>query len=375
MATRVLYANHSCVLRVNQERLHALAGRRGIEVGLLVPSRWHDRDTGNRYVCEPPRAADFTVFVRHAFLAWHPALFAYRWRAVAHVLDEYRPHVVHIEQEAYSVVAWQIARAARARGVKIVLSTYQNLDKRYPLPFRLIERTTLRAVDRLIAGTAEIQRLWQRRAARSDLRVIPLGYDPARFYPRADDVLRTRLNLHGFVIGYLGRLIPAKGLRTLLEAATRLPATFTLLIDGRGSYRSELERVASALGLASKLVFMDPSHEEVPEYLACMDTLVLPSYTTPEWTEQFGRVLVEAMACGIPVVGSTSGAIPSIIGDAGLVFTERDPTALATCLERLMAEPELREDLRRRGLERARTQFSWERVAGLMCEVYREALG
>ncbi len=177
------------------------------------------------------------------------------------------------------------------------------------------------------------------------------------------------------MIGFVGRLIPAKGLRILLEAAARLTADFTLLIDGQGPYRADLEGTARALGLSARLVFMEPSHEEVPEYLACMDALVLPSYTTPQWTEQFGRVLVEAMACGVPVVGSTSGAIPSVIGDAGLVFPERDAAALAKCLERLTTEPALREDLRRRGLERARTGFSWEHVAGLMCDVYREALG
>ncbi|OGK78196.1 MAG: hypothetical protein A2X36_05600 [Elusimicrobia bacterium GWA2_69_24] len=375
MAMRVLYANHSCVLRINQERLHVLARNRGIEVGLLVPSRWHDRDTAHRYDFEPPHVADFAVFVRDALLTWHPALFAYRWRAVARVLDAYRPDVVHVEQEPYSIVAWQIAKAARARGMKIVLSTYQNLDKRYPLPFRLIERSVLGSVSGLVAGTPEIQRLWQRRAGRSDVRVIPLGYDPERFQPRADPALRARLGLRAFVIGYLGRLIPAKGLRTLLEAAARLPGDFSLLIDGRGPDRRELEQVADRLGVASKLVFMDPSHEEVPAYLACMDALVLPSYTTPEWAEQFGRVLVEAMACGVPVVGSASGAIPFVIGDAGLVFPERDSAALTKCLERLLTEPELRQELRRRGLERARTYFSWERVANLMVEVYREVLG
>jgi glycosyltransferase involved in cell wall biosynthesis len=371
---RILYANHSCVLRVNQERLHALARCPGLEVGLLVPSRWHDRDTNNRYAFEPPRAADFAVFVRDAFLVWHPALFAYRWRAVARVLDAFRPDLVHIEQEPYSIAGWQIARAARARGVRIVLTTYQNLDKRYPLPFRLMERATLAAADRLVAGTDEIRRLWERRAGRSDIAVIPLGYDPARFYPRASAPRRTTLGLRGFVIGYVGRLIAAKGLGTLLEAAARLSGDFTLLLDGRGPCRGELERVASGLGLASRLAFVHPTHDEVPESLSCMDALVLPSYTTPEWTEQFGRVLVEAMACGVPVVGSSSGAIPSVIGDAGLVFPERDAVALATCLERLMTEPGLREDLRRRGLERAPARFSWERVAGLMCEVYRKAL-
>lgn len=371
---RVLYSNHSCVLRVNQDRLLALARRPRIEVGLLAPPRWRDVDTGNRHTFQRPDDKVFTVFVREAFMTWHQALFVYRWRAVAGVLDTFRPDLVHIEQEPYSVVARQIARAARLYGAKIVLSTWENLDKRYPLPFGLMERSTLRAVDRLVAGTPEIQRLWERRAGRSGIPVVPLGYEPKRFYPRDGSALRNSLNLQGFVIGYMGRLTETKGLRTLLEAAAKLPPSFTLLFDGRGPYREEMERRASTLGLASKLVFVDPSHEEVPEYISCMDVLVVPAYSTPKAKVQFSRVLVEAMACGVPVVGSSSGAIPGIIGEAGLIFPERDAAALARCLERIMREPGLRAELRWRGLERAPAHFSWDRVAEQMHEVYDECL-
>src|SRR5260221_14335510 len=85
-----------------------------------------------------------------------------------------------------------------------------------------------------------------------------------------------------------------------------------------------------------------------------IDALVLRSLTTPVWKEQFGRVLTEAMACGVPVVGSSSGAIPEVIGEAGLIFPEGDAAALAGCLAKLQQPPALRLALAQRGLARAR---------------------
>ena len=113
----------------------------------------------------------------------------------------------------------------------------------------------------------------------------------------------------------------------------------------------------------------------MPSFLKSLDVLVLPSITIlPLHREQFGRVLVEAMAAGVPVIGSSSGAIPEVVGDAGLIVPERDPTALAGAIERLLSEADVRQALAERGRQRVRTRFAWSAVAAQTDALFRLAV-
>jgi glycosyltransferase involved in cell wall biosynthesis len=113
---------------------------------------------------------------------------------------------------------------------------------------------------------------------------------------------------------------------------------------------------------------------QVAQQLHQIDTLVLPSRTTSVWKEQFGRVLTEAMACRVPVIGSDSGAIPEVIGDAGLIFTEGDAVALADCLRQLIDFPDLRRDLAQRGYMRVMTNYTQEHIAQQTTDFYRQVM-
>jgi glycosyltransferase involved in cell wall biosynthesis len=101
----------------------------------------------------------------------------------------------------------------------------------------------------------------------------------------------------------------------------------------------------------------------VPRYLNAMDLLVAPSLTTPSWKEQFGRMLIEAFACGVPVVGSDSGEIPFVIDEAGVVVREGQTQDWAEAIEALLTDPARRAELARAGLERCREKYSNEVVA------------
>jgi glycosyltransferase involved in cell wall biosynthesis len=148
-----------------------------------------------------------------------------------------------------------------------------------------------------------------------------------------------------------------------------------LLVVGRGELETQLRERAAAPDLRGRVEFAGwvPS-EAMPELYRGMDVLVLPSRTTPRWKEQFGRVLVDAMASGVAVVGSDSGEIPNVIGEAGLVFPEGDIPALRECLARLLADPALRQDLGRRGRERVLAHYTQGQVARAYLEVYREVV-
>jgi glycosyltransferase involved in cell wall biosynthesis len=110
----------------------------------------------------------------------------------------------------------------------------------------------------------------------------------------------------------------------------------------------------------------------MPARLQNLDVVVLPSLSQPNWIEQFGRILVEAMACEVPVIGSTCGEIPQVVGDAGIIVPEGDATALAGAIDRMASDPDLRAELGRRGRERILRDFTHARVAERTMAIYRE---
>ena len=175
-----------------------------------------------------------------------------------------------------------------------------------------------------------------------------------------------------FVIGYVGRILRMKGLNTLIEAIARLEMNCKILLVGRGEFRPELEKLADQLAMSERIMWIDGvPPEDVPRYINCMDALVLPSRTTPDWVEFFGRVLVEAMACQVPVIGSDSGEIPNVIGNAGLTFPEGKADLLADQIQMIAQDLALRLDLIQLGLERVK-EFSWETIAQRTLEVYQD---
>ena len=118
------------------------------------------------------------------------------------------------------------------------------------------------------------------------------------------------------------------------------------------------------MGLGHRVIWIPTvPHADVVRYINAMDVLVLPSLTTQPWKEQFGRVLIQAMSCQVPVIGSNSGAIPEVIGDAGIVVPEGDPSALARAIERLYRSEEERMALGKKGRERVLQHFTNEQIA------------
>jgi glycosyltransferase involved in cell wall biosynthesis len=262
--------------------------------------------------------------------------------------------MVFCEQEPFSVPAAQWGLAAHMLGVPFGVQMAENLDRPLPRPARAIMAMVLPRAAFVIARSDAAVRLVQRWGARGRVRLVP-HHVPG--WP-----LPARSAHHAFTVGFAGRLVPEKGLDTLTAALCQLDPPVELLVAGDGPLRDWLESVD--LGSGQLRIVRGTDHAEMANVYAQMDVLVLPSRTTPGWAEQFGRVLVEALWCGTPVIGSDSGEIPWVIQTTGggLVFPEGDDSALADQLSRLRDDRDLWVRLAEQGRSRAVEMFGVEGV-------------
>jgi glycosyltransferase involved in cell wall biosynthesis len=219
-------------------------------------------------------------------------------------------------------------------------------------------------------GTASAEQVWRDKGWRGPSTILPqFGVDPVLFHPQ----VRPPNPIP--VVGFIGRLVPEKGVDLLLRAFATLTTPARLQIIGQGQERDALQALATTLGIADRVTFIPqmPS-TQMPATYPQLDLLVIPSRTLPTWKEQFGRVIIEAMACGVPVLGSDSAAIPDVIGDAGEIFPEGDEYALQQALTHLLTDADRRAELSQRGRERVVKQFTHQQVAAQTVAVYREVM-
>jgi glycosyltransferase involved in cell wall biosynthesis len=257
-----------------------------------------------------------------------------------------------------------------------VLFSWQNIQRRYPFPFAQGEQWALRATDGLIAGTQSAAEVWQAKGYHGALSMIQqFGVDPELFTPENKPSDRSG----GFVIGFAGRFVPEKGVDLLLNAFAALPPEMRnnsrLSLVGQGPERESLERLAQRLNISERVIFHGqlPS-TQLPAYYRQIDVLVVPSRTQPNWKEQFGRVIVEALACGVPVIGSDCGAIPDVVGVGGLIVPEDNRAALGEAMQALWRDPDRRRSLGEAGRAQTLARDTITQVAAQTAQFYREVL-
>jgi len=317
----------------------------------------------------------FRVRTAQPYLSKHIQLFAYDPAPIINALKQHRPHVIDMNHEPYSVACAEVLTLCKqyAPQAAVVMQTAQNIVKRYPLPFRWFEQRAFRRVAAAYVCSESVRQTLRVKGFRKPVALIPFGVNLESFHPREASHLESDRPL---TIGFVGRMLPGKGLSVLADALISLrQESWRVLLVGDGPTRADFERRLSEAGLLDRAELVGAiSYDQVPDYFKRMDVLVMPTKTTNKIREQFGRVLVEAMATGIPVIGSSSGAIPEVIGDAGLIFPEDDGQVLAGALKQLLADPRLRERLARSGRMRVEKNYSWERIAEMTHEFFRQIL-
>ena len=373
---KLLSIGHSYVVSLNRRLVNEIArlGQGEWEVTSVAPSFMHgdlrsmrlERDFGEicRMEAVPVYNSKFIHFMTYG-------------SRLREIMQE-NWDLVHCWEEPYifsgGQVAWWLSE-----GTPLVYRTAQSKSKLYPPPFNWIENYAMnRATGWICSGQTVANALKPRQGYSLPMKIIPLGVDIKHFHPAVDvkNQIRQRLGWEEPgtpVIGYLGRLTPAKGLNLLMRVLDGLETPWRALFVGTGVMESSLRTWAKRYPDRVRIC-TDVKHNEVPQYLNAMDILAAPSQTMPNWQEQFGRMLIEAFACGVPVIGSDSGEIPYVIQDAGVVVGEKDEQGWVKAISELLNSPSQCQELANKGLERSHRFYSWPFVAQEYLNFFTEIL-
>ena len=363
---RVVMISKALVVGAYQRKCEEIAAHPDIELTVLVPPRWTDKGRATSLERTYTRGYDLRVipllFDGHFHLHLYPTL--------GRELSMLRPDVLHVDEEPYNLATFLAYLHGGRVGARRLFFTWQNIFRRLPPPINWMERWVLSQSVAAIAGNTAARDILRQKGFKKSVEVIPqVGFDPELFQPPTSRPERP------FTIGFVGRLIEEKGLLDLVTAVDGLTGDWRLIFVGDGPLRSALAARAMALNVGDRVVFQAPvPSTDVPRALHQLDCLVLPSRTTPSWKEQFGRILVEAMACGVAVVGSSSGEIPQVVGSAGLVFPEGDAAALRDRLQQLISSRSLMRDFQSLGRQRFLDQFTQKQIANATVDMYRRLL-
>jgi glycosyltransferase involved in cell wall biosynthesis len=370
---RLLTIGHSYSVTVNRRLAHEIARTGEWDVTVAAPARFHG-DFG-WHVLEPQPDERCTVVPVPVYFTRPVHLMLYGKTLVDLLKQPW--DLVHCWEEPYIAAAEQVAARTPVR-VPLVFATFQNIDKQYPPPFNWIERRSLDRADGLIAfGRTAFDVAVRRGFDRRRACTIPPGVDASRFAPDAGGRARLRAergwNDEAPIVGFLGRFVPEKGLMLLMNVLDRVSIPWRALFVGSGPLESDLRAWARRHG-GRVAIETTVGHDEVPRWLNAMDVLCAPSRTTAKWREQFGRMLIEAVACGVPVVASDSGEIPHVVSDAGVIVAELSEAAWIKSLELVIGDESLRRDLAERGRRRAVTTFDWPVVARQHSDFFRRVI-
>lgn len=366
---RILALETVAVERARRAAYRALARIDECETHLLVPDRW--REQGDVIEAETeldPLLHLHTSPIRFGFRQ-HRVLFT----SLRRMLKDLQPDVLYadMEPENYAAVQCRLAVQSVSPHTRIALASCRNLDyNAIGFPYKLAfthrwcdAQWRIRPADVIFVRPRSAMSLLEGYGRA----VVPLPFpvDCDLFSPAAPASSPAPEGIQ--TIGFVGRLVEGKGVHHLLRAVATLPVSVHALIVGQGPQRDDLASLAGRLAISHRVRFIPAvPYSSVPGLLRSMDILVLPSLPTTHWVEQFGRVLIEAMACGTPIVASRSGEIPEVLGGGGLLMNPGDDEGLVQALESLLGDPVRRASLGATGRERALRHFSASVVAHSM---------
>jgi glycosyltransferase involved in cell wall biosynthesis len=348
----------------NRIKLRALAGL-GVNLTVAVPDSWRARDGSvQRTQSEEDGGVRIVPIAARGPIAEPDKL---RWssKAMRKLFTDFRPELVHLEDEPWSQPAALGIRLARKVGARTVVSTTEALSRSYTIRQRFRRERTLRQAAGIIATSQLALTLATKRHPTAPRLVLPLfGVTPP---PAA-----ARDPHPGLSIGFIGRLVPERGLDLLFRACVGLAGKWTITVIGTGPSQEELEELAQRLGIAARISWLGALPKTIVDQTwPTLDCVVLPSRTTPRWVATVGQAALHAMAHGVAVIASASGVLPELVGDAGRIVPEEDVPALAAELAELYSNRYECERLGAAGRHRVLEHFSDDAIAARTLTFWR----
>ncbi len=293
-------------------------------------------------------------------------------------------HIVECHDSSRSL--YTLADLKKIHGFKLVVSYAENIPYRqvFDEKTNYIKHHTCGMIDHFIPWCDTIKRVMILEGIPEEkITTIYTGLDLNLFNPapKDTDLLREyRIEEDSFIILYIGKIVSWKGVHSLAYVARILRYNgykrFCFLVAGRGAQMKNLKRIIKEADVEGHFRFIGfVPYTEIQRLYNLADLFVLPSYPAMTWQEQFGMVLVEAMACGRPVVSTDSGSIPEIVGDAGMIVPPGDFFTLAEKIALFMDNRQLLDEFGRKGRKRVERLFDARKNAKRLYEVYRKVLG
>ena len=391
---KILTVSHTYIVDLNCEKLRSLTQiDPTVEVTAVVPKRWNPGGVQSKKIETQPREEGrFNLVPISNFSQNNQGLLSFSAEIIS-LLRSFKPDIIQVEQGAKSLGYAELITLNRLLGLKAknIFFTWWNLPYEVNFPVSLLENYNLRHTDGLVVGNQDGADVLREHGYHGPTCVMPqLGVDETLFRPEQQPALAKTQGIQSeeFVIGFVGRFVEEKGLLTLFNALEQLQKAETdrpwkLLLLGRGPLENRLKEQAEAIGIGDRTIWINSvPHADVPKYINLMDALILPSETTYSfktlsaagWKEQFGHVIIEAMACEVPVIGSDSGEIPHVIKDNGLVFPEGDAASLAEKIATLINHPEKQRSLAKKGYDHALKNYTNTALATQLLNFYKTLL-
>ena len=361
---RAVVVSHLYADPANRAKLRALAGL-GVGLTAAVPDRWTTSEGVSQSVGAGDDAGVQVVPIPVRGSMTDPGRLQWNGKVLRRLLADFKPDLIHVEEEPWSQPAALGLRMARRLGIPGVLATAESLPRSYTVGQRFRRERSLRQAAGVIgSNNLALALAIKRRPTVPHLSLPHLGVTPPPMAPRVPH--------SGLAIGFVGRLVPERGLDLLFRACVGMAGKWTLTVVGTGPSQEELEGLAQRLGIAARISWVGalpgPAVDEVWPQLDC---LVLPSRTTQRWVMTVGRAALHAMAHGVAVVGTDSGALRELVGNGGRIVPEEDVPSLTAALHELYSDRSLCERLGAAGRRRVLEEFSDSAIAGKMLAFWR----
>lgn len=371
---KLLIIWHAGGVKSYWKRYEELAGKFD-EVKVLVPKVWNEG--GKEIISEDNILLNNCSMIPcKTIFNFHDAIYSFKNKNLAKVLKEYRPDIIHIHEEPWSLSTVQVIMFNKLLSInaKVIIDSAAITIKKKFFPFSLFEKLSYKSANLIFARNNEVKSIISSRGYKGPIYTLPNGIDESKF--KKFDLLTVNqmkdkigLTRTEKVIGYIGRLVESKGIYDFIDSAENLINTYKVdnlkfVMIGNGEESDNVLKVIKAKKIEKRFLLIERvDSTEVALLMNCLDILVLPSKTKENWKEQFGRVLIEAMACEKVVIGSNSGAIPEVIDNKAFVFPEGDVNSLSSILINVLNDKNLYEKTIIENQQKAITRYSWKSLA------------